>query len=75
MSVHAGVPSGPARCLLCVLATALLITAWGCGGGMPSQATIDDEMKAKIGTMRESMKDSMKKSMRDDMRPASKKRK
>jgi len=74
MSVHAGVPSGLARCLLGLLATAILMTAWGCGGGMPSQATMDDEMKAKIGNMRESMKDSMKKSMRDDMRPASKKR-
>ncbi len=37
-----------ARCLLFSIATADLGLTWGCGGGMTSQATLDDAGKAQI---------------------------
>src|SRR6185437_13896350 len=35
--------SDRARCLLLSLAIVILGSAWGCGGGVPSQATLDEE--------------------------------
>ena len=37
-----------ARCLLCSVAMAVLAFTWGCGGGVPPQATLDDAAKAQI---------------------------
>ena len=36
------------RCLLFSVAMAVFGLTWGCGGGVPPQATLDDAAKAQI---------------------------
>jgi hypothetical protein len=48
--------SAMTRCLVVPVATAVLGVTWGCGGGIPSQATLDDAAKARVQEAQDSEK-------------------
>jgi hypothetical protein len=53
--------SAAARCLVVLVATAVLGVTWGCGGGVPSHATLDDAAKARVQEAQDSQKKFMDK--------------
>jgi hypothetical protein len=50
-----------ARCLLLSFAMVILGSAWGCGGGVPSQATLDEEGQKRLQEAQDNMRKSMAK--------------
>jgi len=53
MTSHTKFFSTIARRLLFSVAMAVLGLIWGCGGGVPPQATLDDAAKAQVQEARE----------------------
>jgi hypothetical protein len=53
MTAHRAVFSTMARCLLFSSVVAVLGLNWGCGGEMPSQATLDEAAEARVQAARD----------------------
>lgn len=74
MSAYGRFSSSLMRCLSFVVAMAVLGLASGCGGGVPAQATLDEEGKAKAQSIQDHIQKSLAKRKEADRTATRRKR-
>jgi len=63
MTAHGKFFSTITRCLLFSVAMAVLGLTWGCGGEVPSQATLDEAATGRVKEAQDAQKEFMLKKM------------
>jgi hypothetical protein len=62
-----------ARCFLFSLVMAVLGINWGCGGGMPSEATLDEAAEARVQAARDATEKFLAKQNQKSTNPIARK--